>query len=97
MTFHVCRVDGSSLGEFSEEEFNRKVLAGELKEDFYWREGMNDWRAVSQYPVLAKTQRISFAPPPPRTTVKIDMNIPAPPEKKKGAMSRLLNRIRGRR
>lgn len=94
MNFHVCRADGSSLGEFSEEEFNRKVLGGELKEDFFWHEGMNDWKAVAEYKILAKTQRISFAPPP-RATVKIDMNIaPAPEEKKKSAMSKLLDRIR---
>jgi hypothetical protein len=95
MTFHVCNIDGASLGEFSEEEFNRKVLAGELKEDFYWHDGMSDWRAVAQYRILAKTQRISFTPPP-RTTVKIDMNIAPPPAEKKSAMSRLLDRIRGR-
>jgi hypothetical protein len=80
MIFHVCRVDGSSLGELSEDEFNRRVLAGELKEDFFWHEGMADWKPVADYKILAKTQRISFAPP--RTTVKIDMNI-APPEKTK--------------
>ncbi|GEM_PF-6167613 len=93
MIFHVCRIDGTSLGEFREEEFNRRILAGELKEDFYWHEGMSDWKPVAQYRILAKTQRISFAPPP-RTTVKIDMNIsPSPPEKK-SAMARLLDRIR---
>jgi GYF domain 2 len=83
MIFHVCHIDGTSLGEFDEEEFNRKVLAGELKEDFYWHEGMADWKPVAQYRILAKTQRISFTPPP-RTTVKIDMNVaPTSPEKSK--------------
>ena len=67
MTFHVCDRDGDSLGEFSEEEFNRKVLAGELKENFYWHEGISDWNAVADYKILAKTQRISLAPSP-RTT-----------------------------
>lgn len=92
MTFHVCHADGTSLGEFSEEEFDRRVLSGDLKEDFYWHEGMTDWKAVASYKILAKTQRISFAPPP-RTTVKIDMNIaPTPPPKKKSGWRKLLRR-----
>lgn len=93
MTFHVCRVDGSSLGEFSEDEFNRKVLSGELKKDFYWRDGMSDWKPVADYKILAKTQRISLAPPRPATT-KIDINISPVPEKKKSALAKLLDKIR---
>jgi hypothetical protein len=92
MTFHVCRIDGTSLGEFSEEEFNRKVLTGEMKEHFYWHDGMADWKPVAEYKILAKTQRISFTPPP-RTTVKIDMNIaPPPPEKKKSSWQKFFKR-----
>ena len=100
MTFHVCDINGTSLGEFSEPEFNGKVLNGELRDNFYWCAGMSDWRPVSEYRVLAKTQRISFAPPM-RTTTKIDMNI-APPESERAGkpgtpLSRLLDHIRGRK
>ena len=65
MTVHVCWSDGQRLGEFEEAEFRDKIFAGELQPDnfFYWHEGMADWKPISQYRALAKTQRIVTAPP----------------------------------
>jgi GYF domain 2 len=74
MIFFACRIDGTKLGEFEEPDFQAKVSAGQLKsDDYYWHEGMADWRPISDYRLLAKTQRISFTPPP-RSTMKIDMD-----------------------
>jgi hypothetical protein len=96
--FFVCRIDGTQIGEFEEAEFRDKVLARQITaQDYYWHEGMTDWRPVSEYRAIAKTQRISFAPPP-RPTVKIDMtstaSLPREPAKKSDPISRLLDRIR---
>jgi hypothetical protein len=100
VTFFVCRVDGTQVGEFQEDEFRDKVFARQIKaDDYYWHEGMADWRPVSEYRALAKTQRISFAPPI-RPTVKIDMSkVPtaAPKPKPSNPISRFLGRIRPRR
>lgn len=58
-SIHACRIDGSAIGEFSEEEFRRKIFANEIgPEDYYWREGMADWAAVSSY-------RVARDPAPP--------------------------------
>jgi len=97
VTFFVCRIDGTQVGEFNEAEFRKKFFARKIAaNDHYWHEGMADWRPVSEYRALAKTQRISFAPPM-RKTVKIDMNTaPAVPAKPSNVISRLLKRIRGR-
>jgi hypothetical protein len=32
--------------------------------DYYWTEGLPDWRLVSQYLIIAKTVRVSAVPPP---------------------------------
>ena len=96
MTVFVNRIDGTRLGEFEEEEFREKVFARQIKpEDYYWHEGMADWRPVSDYRALAKTQRISFDPPA-RKTVKIEMG-PAAPMKSSNVISRFIDRIRGRK
>lgn len=59
MTFHVVHLDGQSVGEFSEAEFQSKVFTGELvPDDHFWTEGMADWAPVSTYRVLTKTIRI---------------------------------------
>lgn len=98
MNFFVCRIDGTQIGEFEEAEFREKVFARQIKpEDYYWHEGMADWRPVSDYRALAKTQRISFAPPP-RRTVKIGINAaPAAPAKSPNVISRFLKRMRGKK
>ena len=99
MIFFVCRIDGTQVGDFEEAEFREKVFSRQIKsDDYYWHEGMADWRPISDYRALAKTQRISFAPPI-RPTVKIDMNkspAPAPPPPKRG-ISRFIERIRGKK
>jgi hypothetical protein len=93
MTFHVCAIDGTKLGEFSEAEFQEKVSSGELRpQDYYWHEGMADWKPISEYRTLAKTQRISFAPPT-RPTVKIQMEPESQPGRTQSAFARLLNRF----
>ncbi len=96
MTFFACRADGTQLGEFSEADFHDKVSARELSpEDYYWHEGMPDWKPIADYRLLAKTQRISFAPPPMRTTVKIDMEKSAPAAAKpQNFISRLVELIK---
>ena len=94
MTFFVCRIDGTQVGEFGEEEFRDKVFARQISAaDYYWHEGMADWRPVSEYRALAKTQRISFAPPI-RPTIKIDMDKPLPSPPPKNTVGRFLDRLR---
>jgi hypothetical protein len=96
--FFVCRIDGTQVGEFEEAEFRERVFARTIAaNDYYWHEGIADWRPVSEYRALAKTQKISFAPPV-RPTVKIDVNQPAVvPSPPKNIVSRFLDRIRRRK
>jgi hypothetical protein len=75
VTIHVCGSDGQRIGEFGEAEFRDKIFASALHpESYYWHEGMTDWKPISEYRALAKTQRISFAPPP-RPTVRINVDV----------------------
>jgi hypothetical protein len=68
VTVHVCGSDGQPIGQFEEADFRDKIFAGELLTDsYYWHEGMTDWKPLSEYRALAKTQRISFTPPVRRT------------------------------
>lgn len=97
----VCRIDGTQLGEFTETEFQTKISRGEFAaDDHYWREGMPDWRPVSQYRLLAKTQRITFTPPTKRT-MKLEptsMTVSEQAQKnEKPLLARLLDRLRGRK
>jgi hypothetical protein len=65
-TFHACKAEGSSIGEFIEPVFREKVFRGELQqEDFYWHEGMADWTPVSNYRAAQKTIVRAAAMPPP--------------------------------
>jgi hypothetical protein len=67
VTIHVCHSDGATVGEFSESVFRDKISSGELRsEDFYWHEGMADWKPIAEYRAIAKTQKIAIAPPPSR-------------------------------
>ena len=102
MIIHVCGSDGQSVGEFEEADFRDKLFAGAILADsYYWHEGMEDWRPISEYRALAKTQRISFAPPMART-IKIDPNsasqptIHPQPAKPKGSVARLWQRMTGK-
>ena len=61
MIVHVCHNDGAPAGEFPEADFRDKIFAGELAPDyFYWYEGMEDWKPISEYRALARTQRIEI-------------------------------------
>jgi hypothetical protein len=100
VTFHVCASDGQRIGEFEEQDFRDTLFAGRFPQDsHYWHEGMEDWRPIADYNALAKTQRISFAPPVRRTrTTKIMMDAPAPEPSQKGdnRLVRLWRRLTGR-
>jgi len=59
---HVCRSDGTQVGEFSESEFREKIFSNEIEpEDRYWQEGMEDWKMVAEY----RARRILAPAPPP--------------------------------
>jgi len=76
MIFHACRADGVPIGQFEEAEFRKKILRGELQADhYYWREGMADWKPISEYR-------------PPGRVTKILGNIPTR-EAKLAALSEL--------
>jgi hypothetical protein len=95
--FFVCRVDGTEVGQFQEADFRDKVFARQIKpDDYYWHDGMADWRPISKYRALAKTQRISFAPPV-RPTVKIDTSKPISVGQPRTVVTRFLDRIRRRK
>jgi hypothetical protein len=50
MIFHACRADGASIGQFEGADFREKIHRGELQPDhYYWREGMADWKPISEY------------------------------------------------
>jgi uncharacterized protein DUF4339 len=97
VTIHVCGSDGQPVGEFEEADFRDKIFANALLPDsYYWHDGMEDWRPISQYRALAKTQRMTFEPPPTRT-IKIDMdaaNASHQSSKPPGFVARLWSRLR---
>ena len=79
------------IGEFEEQAFLDALLAGQFRPDgYYWHVGMADWKPITEYRALAKTQRISFAPPKP-ATVKIAMD--APPESRESKVESLFGRL----
>ena len=96
VTIHVCASDGERIGEFDENEFRDNLFASRFPADsYYWHEGMPDWKAIAEYRALAKTQRISFAPPMART-VRIKMERAARPEKGRRLLGQLWRRLTGR-
>ena len=97
MIVHVCASDGEPIGQFEENDFRDKLFGGQLPADsYYWHEGMEDWRRVTEYRSLAKTQRISFTPPM-RRTVKINMEQePAKLERSESVFKRVWRRLTGR-
>jgi len=98
VTIHVCGSDRVMIGEFEELDFREAVFNRRVPPDsYYWHEGMEDWRPIAEYRALAKTQRISFAPPMKRT-VKIDMEpvVTAQTPKPSGSISRLWRRLTGK-
>ena len=64
---------------------------------FVMSHGMEDWHPIADYRALAKTQRISFAPPLTRTVrISIEPNVPGPP-KREGSVSKFWKRLTGRK
>ena len=102
MTIHVCGSDGQLIGEFEEQDFIAAVFASRLPADcYYWQEGMADWRPISEYRALAKTQRISFTPPMKRT-VRINMDSVnaddvTPQSERQGFFARIRDFLTGKR
>jgi hypothetical protein len=98
VTVFVCHIDGTPVGEFEEADFRERVFARRIAvNDYYWHEGMAEWRPVSHYRALAKTQKISFAPPV-SPTIKINMDAPIPiGPPPKNFISRFLDRLRGKK
>jgi hypothetical protein len=99
VTVHVCASDGEAIGEFEENDFRENLFAGRFPSDsYYWHEGMADWQPIAEYRALAKTQRISFAPPM-RRTVKINMESEEVSKamKPQSAVARFWQRVTGRK
>ena len=91
------------IGEFEEQDFIQACFGARLPPDcYYWHEGMADWKPISEYRALAKTQRISFAPPM-RRTMKIDMDsigasdVQRQPARRSSGLARFWQRLTGRR
>ena len=97
MIVHVCGSDGQQIGEFEEQDFRDHLFAGRFPADsYYWHDGMGDWQPIAAYRALAKTQRISFAPPM-RRTVKIDIETAAEhAQKPQRSLQRFWRRLIGR-
>ena len=86
------------IGEFEEPDFIDASLSGRLPSDcYYWHESMADWKPIAEYRALAKTQRISFAPPMTRT-VRIDMDSIEAPQvsKPESPVKRFWRRLTGK-
>ena len=64
---HVNR-GATSLGAFPEEEVREGLKTGRfVPTDLGWREGMESWKALSQFPDLGG--EAATAPPPPQVSV----------------------------
>jgi len=69
VTIYVCR-DGQDIGSWSEPEFRELIVRGELlPTDYYYCQGMADWKLIRDYRLTAKTTLIKIAPPPSRPAV----------------------------
>jgi hypothetical protein len=99
VTIHVCGSDGQRIAEFEEQEFRDNLSEGRFaKDSYYWQEGMEDWRPVAEYRALAKTQRISFAPPMARTVrINIDAKPSSESSKPGGSLARWWQRLTSRK
>ena len=62
MVVQVCRADGVVIGKFEEADFQDKVRRGELSASSgqysYWREGMTEWKPLSEYRPPGKITKI---------------------------------------
>jgi hypothetical protein len=82
-----------AVGQFLEADFRDKIFAGELTSDqFYWYEGMQDWKPISQYRALARTQRIEFDAEP---AVVLE-EAPVESAKRETGLARLLQQIKSK-
>jgi hypothetical protein len=99
VTIHVCGSDGQMIGEFEEQPFLDALLSGQFPPDsYYWHVGMPDWKPITDYRAMAKTQRISFAPPKPATVrIAMDSSAQSSETKPQSAFGRLWQRLTGRR
>ena len=62
MTFFVTR-DGKQIDEHEKHEFHAKLLSGEIvTTDYYWVDGMTDWRPVSDYTIGMQTMKMDLTP-----------------------------------
>jgi hypothetical protein len=69
MIFYACKADGTSIGQFDESDFREKIRGGELQPDhYYWREGMTDWKPISEYRSPGKVTTIIGNLPTGKTT-----------------------------
>ncbi len=49
VTINVCR-DGAEVGDYTGGEFEQAIRLGAVRlTDYYWTEGMSDWRLVCKY------------------------------------------------
>ena len=62
MVVQVCRADGVVIGKFEEADFQDKMRRGELSASSgqysYWREGMTEWKPLSEYRPPGKITKI---------------------------------------
>ena len=62
MIVQVCRADGVVIGKFEEVVFQEKMRRGELPvasgQYSYWREGMSEWKPLSEYRPPGKITKI---------------------------------------
>ena len=62
MTFFLTR-DGKQIDEHAKHEFHSKLLSGEIvTTDYYWVDGMDDWRPVSDYTISMQTMKMDITP-----------------------------------
>lgn len=55
--------NGQQLGPISEEDFSSRCASGEiLPADLVWKDGMSDWKPLSQVTGLSLTQKIASPP-----------------------------------
>jgi hypothetical protein len=82
-----------AVGQFQEADFRDKIFAGELTSDqYYWYEGMEDWKPIADYRALARTQRITFDPEPVLSAEEINVQT----AKRESGLARLLGQIKSK-
>ena len=86
--------DGEKIDEYNKGEFTEKIYGGDvLTTDYYWIEGMEDWRPVSEYSVTMKTMKIEMDSPPPQSSAAS----PTTPAAEAGALGALRDWLKRKR